>query len=57
MTIFQDKLLRRAYCDQVGDYAAHIDLSPRDLNYQTIIRSAALERKLISALIFAGFIE
>ena len=31
MTIFQDKLLTRMYCDKAGDYAVPNVLSPRDL--------------------------
>ena len=31
MTIFQDKLLIRTYCDEAGDYAVPNVLCPKDL--------------------------
>ena len=34
MTIFQDKLLTKAYCDEAGDYAMSVVLSPRDLVFR-----------------------
>ena len=34
MTIFQDKLLTRTYCDEAGDYVMPNMLSPRDLVFR-----------------------
>ena len=34
MTIFQDKMLTRSYCDEAGDYAVPNVLSPRDLVFR-----------------------
>ena len=34
MTIFQDKLMKRTFCDEAGDYAVPNVLSPRDLVFR-----------------------
>ena len=34
MTIFQDKLLTKTYCDEAGDNVMPIVLSPRDLIFR-----------------------
>ena len=34
MTIFQDKLLTRTYCDEIGDFDVPNMLSPRDLVFR-----------------------
>ena len=34
MTIFQDKLLTRTYCNKAGDYVVPNMLSPRDLVFR-----------------------
>ena len=34
ITVFQDKLLTRTYCDEAGDYAVSNVLSPRDLVFR-----------------------
>ena len=39
MTIFQDKLLTRTYCDEAGDYVVPNVLSPRDLVLRPDIRN------------------
>ena len=39
MTIFQDKLLTRTYCDEAGDYAVPNVLSQRDLVFRPDLRT------------------
>ena len=64
MTIFQDKLLTRTYCNEAEDYGVPSVLSPRDLffrpdlsdKYFTII-ICSLTPQLISAFVFAKLIE
>ena len=44
MTIFQDKLVTRTYCDEAGDYAVPNVLNPRDLVFRPDLRTKTVHR-------------
>ena len=50
MTVFQDNLLTRIYCDEAGDYVVRNVFSPRDLVFRPDIADIELYHHVLGSI-------